>query len=290
MKKQLSLTFATLFILVSAAACITITVDKTAVKDGFYEDYQPPASAQPRGTFTYSADQSAVMQELGIPTRFSIIIGQNNRLETWHYDTRGYSVAFMNGTKTSERTVPAQYRDNMYATTYTPGQFYAGMGVNEIVLATGRREFQLSTIEAQSFEQRLMHLEGLAVGLQDGSINYVKTYPALSERRLAAAEFAPVSVLTPEESANQGQHEYLIVVYENNEFIESYNVTVNISFENDTLCIEMEGDNFCFVKVAENHYQSTDVLTNMYVILDGFIWNLDDEISEMEVLFSRVDD
>jgi len=290
MKKQLSLTFATLFILVSAAACITITVDKTAVKDGFYEDYQPPASAQPRGTFTYSADQSAVMQELGIPTRFSIIIGQNNRLETWHYDTRGYSVAFMNGAKTSERTVPAQYRDNMYATTYTPGQFYAGMGVNEIVLATGRREFQLSTIEAQSFEQRLMHLEGLAVGLQDGSINYVETYPALSERRLTAAEFAPVSVLTPEESANQGQHEYMIVMYEDDQWVETSNMIIDVKFEGDGVCMDLEGETVCFERVSQNYYQTTDVLTELSMILDGFIWFWEDEGIITDIYFSRVDD
>ena len=290
MKKQLSLTFATLFILVSAAACITITVDKTAVKDGFYEDYQPPASAQPRGTFTYSADQSAVMQELGIPTRFSIIIGQNNRLETWHYDTRGYSVAFMNGTKTSERTVPAQYRDNMYATTYTPGQFYAGMGVNEIVLATGRREFQLSTIEAQSFEQRLLHLEGLAVGLQDGSINYVETYPALSERRLTAAEFAPVSVLTPEESANQGQHEYMIVMYEDDQWVETSNMIIDVKFEGDGVCMDLEGETVCFERVSQNYYQTTDVLTELSMILDGFIWFWEDEGIITDIYFSRVDD
>lgn len=290
MKKHLSLTLAALFILVSAAACITITVDKTAVKDGYYEDYQPPASAQPLGTFTYSADQSAVMQELGIPTRFSILFGRDNRLETWHYDTRGYAVAFMNGTKTSERKVPAQYRDNMYATTYTPGQFYAGMGVNEIILATGRREFQLSTIEAQSFEQRLMHLEGLAVGLQDGTINYIETYPALSERRLTAAEFAPVSVLTPEESANQGQHEYMIVMYEDDQWVETSNMIIDVKFEGDRVCMDLDGETICFERVSQNYYQTTDVLTELSMILDGFIWFWEDEGIITDIYFSRVDD
>jgi len=290
MKKHLEIIITSILILASAASCINITIDKTTIKDGMHEDYQPPSSARLRGTFSYSADQSAVMQELGIPTRFTILFGENNRLETWHYDTRGYTVAFMNGTKTSERTVAVQYRDDMYATTYTPGQFYAGMRVDEIVLATGRDDFQLSTIEAESFEQRLMHLEGLAVGLQDDSINYIETYPAMTERRLTAAEFVPISVLTPEESANQGQHEYLVVVYENFELIESINTMVDVIFEDDQLCLTLEGDTTCFVHVAENHYQSTEIVTNLYIILDGFIWNLDDEISEMEVLFSRVDD
>ncbi len=290
MKKHFSIILTSLSILFFAASCITITVDKTAVKDGFYEDYQPPASAQPRGTFTYSADQSAVMQELGIPTRFSIIIGQDNRLETWHYDTRGYSVAFMNGARTSERTVPAQYRDNMYATTYTPGQFYAGMGVNEIILATGRREFQLSTIEGQSFEQRLMHLEGLAVGLQDGSINYVETYPALSERRLTAAEFVPISVLTPEESANQGQHEYMVVMYEDNGWVESSNMIIDVNFEGDGFCMDLDGEMVCFERVSQNYYQTTDVLTELTMILDGFIWTWEDEGSLIDIYFSRVGD
>jgi len=290
MKKHLEIIITSILILASAASCINITVNKSTIKDGMHENYQPPSSARLSGTFSYSADQSAVMQELGIPTRFTILFGENNRLETWHYDTRGYTVAFMNGTKTSERTVVVQYRDDMYATTYTPGQFYAGMRVDEIVLATGRDDFQLSTIEAESFEQRLMHLEGLAVGLQDDSINYIETYPAMTERRLTAAEFVPISVLTPEESANQGQHEYLVVVYENFEVIESINTMVDVIFEDDQLCLTLEGETTCFVQVAENHYQSTEIVTNLYIILDGFIWNLDDEISEMEVLFSRVDD
>jgi hypothetical protein len=243
-----------------------------------------------RGTFTYSADQSAIMQDFGNPTRFTILFGEDNRLETWHYDTRGYTVAFMNGAKTSETTTAPPNRENMFATTTTPGQFYAGMGVNEIVLATGLHDFLLSTIESDAIDQRLMHMEGLGVGLQDGSINYIETYPALTERKLIAEWFIPLATHTPEESANQGQHEYLVVIYENFELLDSFNVMVDVAFENEQLCLTLEGETTCFVRVADNHFQTTEILTNLYVHHSGLTWNMDDEISEMEVLFSRVGD
>jgi len=290
MKKLSSTIIISILILATAAACINITIDKTYIKDGMHKDYQPPASAELYNTFNYSGDQVAVVAEYGSPTRFTILFGENNRLETWYYDTRGYTVVFMNGTKTSDAYTVSEYQDEMYATTHSPSMFYSGMGINEIVLSTGQHDFLLSTLESESINGRLMHMEGLSIGLQDGSINFVETYPATTERRLTAGEFIPISVLTPEESANHGQHEYLVVVYENNELIESDNLVVDVSFEDGTLCMDMDGDTFCFEQVAENHYQSTDVLTNMYVILDGFIWNLDDEISEMEVLFSRLGD
>jgi hypothetical protein len=290
MKKHFSFTIISLMVLFSAVSCVTINIDKTSIKDGMHEDYQPPSSAQLYGTYNYSMDQSAMMQELGVPTRFTILLGENNRFETWHYDTRGYTAVFMNGAKTSEKHTIPEYRDGMYATTYTPELFYAGMDINDVVLATGKHDFQLSTIESDSIEERLMHLEGLAAGFQDGAINYVETYPALSERKLNAAEFTDAAQLTPEESANNGAHEYLVVIYVDNEPFDSYNSEIEIQFAQDKVCLTENNETYCFMRVSENHYESVEYQTQMAFILDGFIWIQDDEGMETEVLFSRVDD
>lgn len=290
MKKHHSITIICLLVLASAASCINITIDKSYMKDGLYENYQPPPSAQLASTFSYSADQAAIQQAYGSPTRFTILFGESNRLETWHFDNRGYSVVFLNGTKTSEKYTMPQFREEMYATTYDPGQFYAGMGINEIVLAAGRRDFRLSTIEGETYEERLMHMEGLGIGLQDGRINYVETYPAVTERKLAASEFSPVEMLTPEETAAEGLHEYLVVIYEDSEFFDSYNAEIETAFAQGEVCLTESQETYCFERTAENEYISEDGFTDMYLILDGFIWYVDGEASEIEVLFSRADD
>ena len=255
-----------------------------------HEDYQPSSSVQLHNTFSYSADQIAVQQDYGYPTRFTILFGEENRLETWYFDSRGYTVVFMNGTQTSEKHAIPQYREGMYATTFTPGQFYSGMGVEEIVLATGQEDFQLSTIEGESFEERLMHMQGLGIGLQDGRINYVETYPAMTERELLPSDFAPPPTLTAEETANEGAHEYLVVVYVDDEFFDSYNSLVDVQFAQDKVCLTENDETYCFMRVSENHYVSEEFQTRMAFILDGFIWNMDDEEPAMEVLFSRMDD
>ena len=108
MKKHQT-TIISLLILASAVSCINITIDKTQIKDGMHTDYQPPSSVQLRNTFSYSADQVAMQQEFGSPTRFMVIFGENNRLETWYYDTKGYTSVFMNGTKISEKHSMPQY-------------------------------------------------------------------------------------------------------------------------------------------------------------------------------------
>ena len=176
----------------------------------------------------------------------------------------------------------------MYATSFSPSQFYRGMGVNEIVLSTSRNDFLLTTFESDSIVGRLMHMEGLGIGLDDDRINYVETYPAMTERKLSAAEFTPVIGRTPEESANEGQHEYLVVIYMDNELFDSYNAAIEMEFTDEKVCITENGEVYCFLRVAENHYTTEDGLTQMALILDGFIWNIDDEDSQMEVLFSRV--
>jgi len=290
MKKLSSTIIISILILATAAACINITIDKTYIKDGMHEDYQPPASAELYNTFNYSGDQVAVVAEYGSPTRFTILFGENNRLETWYYDTRGYTVVFMNGTKTSDAYTVSEYQDEMYATTHSPSMFYSGMGINEIVLSTGQHDFLLSTLESESINGRLMHMEGLSIGLEDGSINFVETYPALTERKLSAEEFTPSIKLTPEETVNQGSHEYLVVINLDGEVLDSYNTFIDMQFTIDGVCFEENSESYCFMRIENNRYATADGQTMMSIILDGFIWLDNHEGSQTEVLFSRLDD
>lgn len=164
-------------------------VGNQGLPDGLMENYVPEMDASQLLGYVYSQEQLTFLQTYGNPTRFTIIFADDLRQETWHYDTTGYTVVFRNGDKISEGNVVAEYRENMFATTYTPSLFYRGMGIDEIVLATGKQKFVLTSMDDLVEGGRLMHLEGLSVGLKDGQITYVETIPAVTEMPLGPQDF-----------------------------------------------------------------------------------------------------
>jgi len=187
--------------------------------------------------YVYSPDQQVVLQDAGNPTRFSIIFTRDGRQETWYYDTTGYSIVFIDGSIVAEKEKSPEYQENMYATNYAPNQFFSGMGFDEIMASTGRNEFSLSEIEGMDRDAHLLHLEGLAIGLLDGKINFIETFPALTERTLDQVDFAGAEsdayTPTPEETANEGSHTYLVVTYVNSEYIMEDRSMIEISFKPD---------------------------------------------------------
>ena len=148
-----------------------------------------PSQSQINPSYEFSPDQLTLIEEAGYPTRFSIIFGGTERQETWHYDTDGYSFVFINGEYTADQEVPVQYQENLYATTYRPDQFSRGMGLEEVLAATGKSEFTISQIEGMDRDLHLLHLEGLSIGLLEGKLSFVETYPAVNERKLTAEDF-----------------------------------------------------------------------------------------------------
>lgn len=290
MKKFATIIIFSLLILAPATSCSIITNDRTQIQDGMHENYEPSSTARLRNSYNYSSDQTAIQQVYGNPTRFTILFGEDRRLETWYFDTSGYTAVFMNGTKVSEKSQEPEYREELYATIYTPDLFYTGMGIDEIVLATDQDDFLLSSLESESWQGRLMHMEGLSIGFSEGEINFVETYPAMTEIRLQAADFRPSASLTPEETANAGEHEFLVVMYLNDEFVDSYNSEIAIEFSGENVCLTENGERFCLRRSGENEYTNKVEKIKMFMILDGFIWHTEGENGLVETLFSRVDD
>ena len=157
--------------------------------DGLTENYVPDMDPSQLLGYVYSQEQMAIQQSYGPPSRFNIIFSGDGRMDIWIYDTMGYTVIFRDGVKFLEENVEPEYQEGMYATTYTPSLFYQGMGVDEIVLATGRQKFLLTSMGDLVEEGRLMHLEGLTVGLKDGQVLYVETFPAVTEKPLTSQDF-----------------------------------------------------------------------------------------------------
>lgn len=245
--------------------------------------------------YEYSGDQQVVLQNTGDPTRFSLIFTKNDRQETWYYDTIGYTVTFVNGEFAAEKYTVPQYQENMYATTYAPNQFYDGMRFDEIMASTGRNEYTISEIEGMDRDAHLLHLEGLAIGLLEGRISFVETYPAMTERKLDQADFATESRIytpTPEEAANKGSHQFLVVTYINGEFDGEDKSEIDISFQPDEVFINQNGIISSYQRVEPNLYTDPDGVLRLRFIADGFIW-FEPSVNgsnEVEILHSRLDD
>lgn len=157
--------------------------------DGLIENYVPDMDPSQLLGYVYSQEQMAVQQSYGPPSRFNITFSRDGRTDIWIYDTMGYTVIFRDGVKFLEEKVEVVYQEGMYATTYSPSLFYQGMGVDEIVLATGRNKILLTSMGDLVENGRLMHLEGLTVGLKGGQVLYVETFPAVTEKLLSPQDF-----------------------------------------------------------------------------------------------------
>lgn len=272
--------------------CVSFSQSSTNQQESVYENYHPSSSSKLHNSFAYSSDQIAVRQAFGNPTRFSIIFNSDMRFETWYFDADGYTVAFIDGTQMSEKHTVPEIQEDMYATTLSPDMFDKGMGIDEIILSTGKNEFLLTPLEDFVDNGQLMHLQGLSIGLVDGKINFVETYPAMTERKIIAADLniPQINERTPEEIASEGLHEYLVVHYMDGDLFDSYNTMIEVRFADNKICLTENGESNCYIRVGENEYVGEDGVIHMFLILDGFIWNIEGESANIESLFSRVDD
>jgi len=191
MKRKQRLSVLLLVLLLTTFACSLPGMGGGADSppDGLIENYVPEVDPAQVLGYVYSEDQMAVQQSYGPPSRFNITFSGDGRTDVWIYDTMGYTVIFRDGVKFLEEQVEPEYQEGMHATTYSPSLFYRGMGVDEIVLATGRNRIMLTSMGDLVEEGRLMHLEGLTVGLKGGQVLYVETFPAVTEKPLYPQDF-----------------------------------------------------------------------------------------------------
>jgi len=298
------------FLMLAAAtlACNLSGASSGDLQDGVIDNYKPAAGSS-QNTFAYSTDQLDTLQKYGNPIRFDIIFAGNTRQETWYYDTVGYIVAFEDGTILAEQFFVPFYLE-MYATTYTPDLFYRGMGIDEIAASSGKTSFVLTTIEGMPEESRLMHLEGLSVGLVNGQISFVETWPSVNEIKLEPEDFAseaparsqdttPVDNtetqaqpqnLTSEEAACAGSHQYEAVYYLDAEEYGRGNVSSEFIFGDDSVIWNIDNDTFTLTRLEQNTYFIEEVSTFFLAFEPGgFVSALEEDGSTYETIYTRMD-
>ena len=264
------LVLVSVLVLVSLACSLPMLKSNQQLPDGLIENYELPADAGLSSTYSFSPEQHAMLQDKGNPTRFIILFGGAARQETWFYDTTGYTIVFRDGVKVSEKEETPEYKEGMYATTYTPNLFYRDMVLDEIVLSTGKNRFMLTSVPELE-DMRLMDLEGLTIGLVDGKISYVETIPALTETLLTPDDFIR---LTAEELANEGVHPYLSLANFGGESIQEMFGEVEFRFEAKTMVMTFLGDQIEFDRLETNqYYEDADGGMTITFTADGLILN-----------------
>ncbi|MBN1267540.1 MAG: hypothetical protein JXA25_18750 [Anaerolineales bacterium] len=313
MIKKIALLLIPVLLIASTLACNLSGVGQAdaSIPDGLTENYQPSTNTVLKNPFSYSTEQQAVLQEHGSPTRFNIIFGELERMETWFYDTAGYTAVFEDGVLVAEKTFTPVFQEEMYATTYGPDQFSRGMEIDDIVLSTGRTSFVLSSVEGVG---RLMHLEGLSIGLVDGQINFVETYPAATGPKLqledfnaaagsapegpavetgpASAEPAAEISLTPEETANAGLHGYSVIFYVNAVQADEETTSVEITFTESGLKWVENGETVSYTRLEDNVYQVQELDGSFLTLLflpEGMFILYEEADSSVEIEFTRLD-
>ena len=148
---------------------------------GLVENYVPDLGGKPLGFYSYSPDQLSVQSIYGNPTRFTIMFGEKTRQETWIYDNDSYQVVFRDGVKVAEQSSVSASLEGLSVVMYEPSFFYRGMGVDEVVSATGQNDFVLTSVDGVVSGGQLMHLKGLSAGFSDDEVLFVETLPVVSE-------------------------------------------------------------------------------------------------------------
>jgi hypothetical protein len=314
MMKKLTLLLIPLLLIASTLACnLSSAADPgNNIPDGRTENFQPQA-ASVQGSWSYSPAQQAVLQEYGNPTRCTIIFANNTRQETWTWDTTGRSIVFIDGEQAAEKTFAAEYQDNLYRTTYGPDQFFLGMTIDDIVFSTGRNTFLLSTVEGVG---RLMHLEGLSIGLSEDRISFVETYPAAAGPQLMPEDFTAAAVvqppesqdtagsgsgsaqeepaeysLTPAEADNAGLHNYESIIYLDAMEIARQETSLESTFNASGLEWTENGETIQFTRTESNFYTFEEIEGMIYVTFlpEGPVMFFEEEGSTVEIVFTRPD-
>lgn len=253
---------------------------------------ESPSESQNISSYDFSDEQLTLLGEADYPTRFTIIFGENDRQETWFYDTLSYSYVFLNGNFIADKDTFVQYHENMYATTYLPDQFFRGMGLDEILATTGKEEFSITEIEGTGSDLHLLHLEGLSVGLSEGKIIFVETFPAMTERKLNSEDFINSEVYTPtqEELANSGVHEFLVLIHLNGEFVNELEATLELILDNDSLITIENNITNIYRRIEPNKYQSSDGARIVTVNSEGFVLKMEGDNGTLKTYYARLDE
>lgn len=141
--------------------------------------------------YQLSGEQSALVSENGYPEAFVLLFYEEEaadgslhtvRQETWEYYSLSESYSFLNGELDSIENLDIDELGTLAPLPYTPEQFSAHMGRDEVLAAAGVDDFIEVPLDKEYLEDgNLYYAESLAFGLVDGELRYLEALALIEE-------------------------------------------------------------------------------------------------------------
>ncbi len=141
--------------------------------------------------YQLSGEQSALISENGYPEAFILLFYEEEaadgslqtvRQETWEYYSLNESYTFLNGEVESIEDLKIDELGTLALLPYTPEQFSAHMGRDEVLAAAGVDDFIEVPLDKEYLEDgNLYYTESLAFGLVDGELRYLEALALIEE-------------------------------------------------------------------------------------------------------------
>ena len=159
------------------------------------------------GKYQYSADQQDIKIQLGLPDSFTILFyedefgGGSTRLETWIYSETGQSYTWVNG-NLDKRDSFTPVSGEVFPAPYQPDQFTAYLNLEEVIGATGIKDFMLVPLENKLLPGgEIYFADQLSFGLKHGELLYAEAVGLVSGE-IAQEASQPAEYEATSESTN----------------------------------------------------------------------------------------
>lgn len=181
MTKKLQILIPLFFLIMLTLSCNLPyrTNPLTAYSDGLIQNHVSRSDPNVLPSYTLSVDQTMVMNESGLPDRFTIQFDRNeDRTEIWYYDQIGLKIGFENGSEISRAETNPLQSEGLGSTYYFPQNFTKNYSLDDILALTGETGFYLETIQNGIIENgKLVFIKGFSLFFIDNQLRYVETIP-----------------------------------------------------------------------------------------------------------------
>ncbi len=143
-----------------------------------------PTAKEPGQGYSLSAEQAALVGQLGYPESFAILFYEEQqadnttaqvRAETWTYYSQDKVITFVDGVKTDEQKVGASVT-GVIPIPYKPEQFTKFMSLQDLVASAGLTEVMDIPLERELVEGgEVYYGDQITFGMKDGELLYVET-------------------------------------------------------------------------------------------------------------------
>ena len=181
MKKRIQMLIPIFLVLALTLSCNlpTRTNPLTAYSDGLIQNHVSLSDPNGLASYTLSAAQTMVMDEIGLPDRLLIQFDSTaNRTEFWYYDQLGLSISFENGFEVKRAETAPILHEGLGSTYYLPQNFTKNMTLDDILVLTGENGFYLETVQNGIIGNgKLVFIKGFALMFIDNQLRHVETIP-----------------------------------------------------------------------------------------------------------------